>query len=95
MHKFGTVTCTLSALAVAGAALAGSAAAAGGNAADEIRGLQDQGYHVQINYSRTPPYGLSSCTVTAVHGLPRGVTDPETRHSTTVYVDMNCPPDNN
>ena len=90
MRKFSIVTGALAALACAGVGLAGTAAANGNSALDTVNSLEDQGYQVHINYPRSPYLSLSQCIVTGESGVPRGVTDQEIAHNTTVYVDISC-----
>ena len=59
------------------------------SAADTIRDLEAQGYTVAINGSITAP--LERCSVTAIHNPDRSGGKPDP--STTVYVDVSCPPD--
>ncbi len=61
--------------------------AGGSNAADAVKGLQAQGYNVQINGSVRGP--LSRCTVTDIHGLAG--TMMQAGEFDTVYVDVSCP----
>jgi hypothetical protein len=52
---------------------------------------------VQLNLNSTRDVPLSECTVTGVSGLPKtspvGAPAAATQF-TTVYLDVNCPPDN-
>jgi hypothetical protein len=61
------------------------------SAADTIRDLEDQGYSVAINwvsgYSTEP---LSTCRVLGIHNPDRSP-DAVPMKSTTVYVDVSCP----
>lgn len=80
-------------------ALAGTASAAplGGSSADQaVNSLRARGYNVQLNLNGTRDVPLSECTVTGVNGLPRGSADQAAPAGqlSTVYVDVNCPPDN-
>jgi hypothetical protein len=63
------------------------------SAADTISDLEDQGYIVQINwangYSNVP---LEKCRVDAIHNPDRSA-EPLPPENTTVYVDVNCPHD--
>jgi hypothetical protein len=86
--------------AVGSLSLAGAASAAplgGSSAGDAVNQLKSLGYDVQLNQNGTRDVPLSECTVTGVHGLPKtspvGQPAPSTQF-TTVYVDVNCPPDN-
>jgi hypothetical protein len=81
--------------------LAGTASAASfldGSAADAINQLKAQGYTVQLNLTNGyPDVPLSECKVLGVHGLSG--TDSAGKPLTpaqigTVYVDVNCPDDN-
>lgn len=93
-------------VAIAGIFAAGSlalaataeAASLGGSAAnDVVNELQARGYNVQLNLNSTRDVPLAECTVTGVSGLPKNspVGAPATPTGfTTVYVDVNCPPDN-
>jgi len=81
--------------------LAGTASAASfldGSAADAINQLKAQGYNVQLNLTNGyPDVPLSECKVLGVHGLSG--TDSAGKPLTpaqigTVYVDVNCPDDN-
>jgi hypothetical protein len=84
------------AMLIASVGFAGTAGAiptGGGDAADTVRELRDDGYTVQINGD--VPVPLSQCTTTAVHGIPNAVDAlgrPE--QFTTVYVDVSCPESN-
>ena len=93
-------TATFGILAAATLGLAGTASAApleDGSAADAINQLRAQGYNVQLNLTngyRDVP--LSECSVLGVHGLSG--TDAAGKPLTpaevgTVYVDANCPED--
>jgi hypothetical protein len=93
-------TATFGILAAATLGLAGTAAAApleDNSAADAINQLKAQGYNVQLNLTngyRDVP--LSECKVLGVHGLSG--TDSAGKPRTpaevgTVYVDVNCPED--
>jgi hypothetical protein len=69
-----------------------------GSAADAINQLKAQGYNVQLNLTNGyPDVPLSECKVLGVHGLSG--TDSAGKPLTpaqigTVYVDVNCPDDN-
>jgi hypothetical protein len=69
----------------------------GSSANDAVNELRAQGYNVQLNLNSTRDVPLSECTVTGVSGLPKtspvGSPAPATQF-TTVYLDVNCPPDN-
>ena len=86
-------TFTAAAVGLAGAAVA--APTGGGNAADAVKELQDEGYNVQINGSVTDP--LSACVTTGVYGVPNAgnSSGPQTGplSFTTVHVDVSCPDD--
>ena len=95
-------TATLGILAAATLGLAGTASVApleDGSAADAINQLRVRGYNVQLNLTngyRDVP--LSECSVLGVHGLSG--TDSAGKPLTpaevgTVYVDVNCPEDDN
>jgi hypothetical protein len=101
MRRFTIGTATFGILADATLGLAGTAAAApleDNSAADAINQLKAQGYNVQLNLTngyRDVP--LSECKVLGVHGLSG--TDSAGKPLTpaevgTVYVDVNCPEDN-
>jgi hypothetical protein len=101
MRRFTIGTATFGILAAATLGLAGTAAAApleDNSAADAINQLKAQGYNVQLNLTngyRDVP--LSECKVLGVHGLSG--TDSAGKPLTpaevgTVYVDVNCPEDN-
>jgi hypothetical protein len=100
MKRF-TAAAALAGIFVAGSlALAATAEAAslGGSSADQaVNDLRARGYNVQLNLNSTRDVPLSECTVTGVSGLPKnlpvGSSAPATQF-TTVYVDVNCPPDN-
>jgi hypothetical protein len=90
MKKFTITATTVAALAATALGLPGAAAAAstgGSSASNTVNSLHAQGYNVQVNGSVTAP--LSECIVTGVHG------DSGSTQSTTVYVDISCPPSNN
>ena len=92
MKKFVTTAASVGALAAAALGLAGAAAAAptgGSNAADTVKMLEAEGYHVQLNGNADGP--LSRCIVTDVHGLGNS-SDSAGRPTrfTTVYVDISC-----
>jgi len=96
-----TAAAALAGIFAAGSlALAASAEAAplgGSSANDAVNELRAQGYNVQLNLNSTRDVPLSECTVTGVSGLPKtspvGAPAPATQF-TTVYLDVNCPPDN-
>jgi hypothetical protein len=101
MRRFTIGTATFGILAAATLGLAGTAAAApleDNSAADAINQLKAQGYNVQLNLTngyRDVP--LSECKALGVHGLSG--TDSAGKPLTpaevgTVYVDVNCPEDN-
>jgi hypothetical protein len=83
-------------LGLAGAA--GAAPLENGSAADAINQLRAQGYSVQLNLTNGyPDVPLSEGSVLGVHGLSG--TDAAGKPLTpaevgTVYVDVNCPEDN-
>ncbi|HYZ69414.1 MAG TPA: hypothetical protein VE666_16720 [Mycobacterium sp.] len=96
-----TIGTTFGILAAAALGLSGTASAApleDGSAADAINQLKAQGYSVQLNLTNGyPDVPLSECQVLGVHGLSG--TDSAGKPLTpteigTVYVDVNCPEDN-
>ena len=100
MRRLAIGTTTFGILAAATLGLAGTASAApleDGSAADAINQLKAQGYSLQLNLTngyRDVP--LSECKVLGVHGLSG--TDSAGKPLTpaevgTVYVDVNCPED--
>ncbi len=100
MRRLTIGTAAFGILAAATLGLAGTAAAApleDNSAADAINQLKAQGYNVQLNLTngyRDVP--LSECKVLGVHGLSG--TDSAGKPLTpaevgTVYVDVNCPED--
>jgi hypothetical protein len=100
MRRLAIGTAIFGVLAAATLGLAGTAAAApleDSSAADAINQLKAQGYNVQLNLTngyRDVP--LSECSVLGVHGLSG--TDSAGKPLTpaevgTVYVDVNCPED--
>jgi hypothetical protein len=102
MHRFAFGAATVGVLACTALGLAGTAAAApleDNSAADAIDQLRAQGYNVQLNLTngyRDVP--LLECSVLGVHGLSG--TDSAGKPLTpaevgTVYVDVNCPNDDN
>ena len=103
MKMLTIATVVAGAVAAAAAAALGPAGAASavvpsGSAADVVKALQDQGYSVQFNGTTNGP--LSDCTVTGVHGLTVMMTSDgnlmmmQPGNPGTVYVDVNCPEDN-
>lgn len=95
MKNFAIATGIAGALALAAVGLAGAAGAAPagpGSAGDVVKNLQDQGYNVMLNGSRSGP--LSDCIVTAIHN-PDSSGQVKPAQFTTVYVDISCPPTNN
>jgi len=101
MRRPAIRTATFGILATAALGLAPTASAApleDGSAADAINQLRAQGYSVQLNLTNGyPDVPLSECSVLGVHGLSG--TDAAGRPLTpaevgTVYVDVNCPEDN-
>jgi hypothetical protein len=100
MNRFTTTTAVLGMLAAGSVAFAGTAAAAaatgGTSAADTISQLRADGYDVQVNFNSTRDVPLSECTVTGTSGIPRSAPlgGAPTTQFTTVYVDVNCPPNN-
>jgi hypothetical protein len=100
MKRLTTAATIAGILAAGSLAFAATAEAAplGGSQADTaINDLKARGYDVQLNLNSTRDEPLSDCLVTGVHGLPSGspVGAPApTTQLTTVYVDVNCPPDN-
>lgn len=98
MKKF-TTAAAIGGLVTAGfLTFAGTAEAAplgGSSASDAVNELKARGYDVQLNLNGSRDVPLSECTVTGVNGLPRDVaTGASATQFTTVYVDVNCPPDN-
>jgi hypothetical protein len=102
MRRLAIGTATFGILAAVTLGLAGTAAATpleDNSAADAINQLKAQGYNVQLNLTngyRDVP--LSECSVLGVHGLSG--TDSAGQPLTpaevgTVYVDVNCPEDDN
>jgi hypothetical protein len=100
MRGFRIGAASFALLAAATLGLAGTANAAtaeDGSAADAINQLQSQGYSVQLNLTNGyPDVPLSECQVLGVHGLSG--TDSAGKPLTaaqvgTVYVDVNCPED--
>jgi hypothetical protein len=100
MRRLAIGTTTFGILAAATLGLAGTASAApleDGSAADAINQLKAQGYSLQLNLTngyRDVP--LSECSVLGVHRLSG--TDSAGKPLTpaevgTVYVDVNCPED--
>jgi len=100
MRRLAIGTTTFGILAAATLGLAGTASAApleDGSAADAINQLKAQGYSLQLNLTngyRDVP--LSECSVFGVHRLSG--TDSAGKPLTpaevgTVYVDVNCPED--
>jgi hypothetical protein len=99
MKRLTIGTVTLGMFAAGSLALAATAAAApsgGGSAADTISQLKADGYNVQLNLNSTRDVPLSACTVTGTHGIPNSAPlgGAPTTQFTTVYIDVNCPPDN-
>ena len=100
MKRLITVAALSGMLAVGSVASASAAEAAalGGSPADQaINDLTSRGYNVQLNLNSTRDVPLSECIVTGVHGLPlaaRVGSPAPAGQLTTVYVDVNCPPDN-
>src|ERR1700751_3837547 len=86
--------------AAAAVGLAGAASAApleNGSASDAINQLKAEGYSVQLNLTNGyPDVPLSECSVLGVHGLSgtdsAGTPLPAAAIGT-VYVDVNCPED--
>ena len=101
MRRSAMGTAAFGILVGASMGLAGTASAASfldGSAADAINQLKAQGYYVQLNLTNGyPDVPLSECKVLGVHGLSG--TDSAGKPLTpaqigTVYVDVNCPDDN-
>ena len=101
MRRLAMGTAVAGIVAGASLGLAGTASAAtfeDGSAADAINQLKAQGYSVQLNLTNGyPDVPLSECKVLGVHGLSG--TDAAGKPLTpaqiaTVYVDVNCPDDN-
>jgi hypothetical protein len=100
MKRFTAAAALAGIFAAGSLALAATAEAAplgGSSANDAVNELRAQGYNVQLNLNSTRDVPLSECTVTGVSGLPKtspvGAPAPATQF-TTVYLDVNCPPDN-
>ena len=100
MKRFTAAGALAGIFAAGSLALAATAEAAplgGSSANDAVNELRAQGYNVQLNLNSTRDVPLSECTVTGVSGLPKtspvGAPAPATQF-TTVYLDVNCPPDN-
>lgn len=100
MRRLVTGGATFGILAAATLGFAGAASAApleDGSAADAIAALKAQGYDVQLNLTNGYPFvPLSECKVLGVHGMSG--TDSAGQPLTpaevgTVYVDVNCPED--
>jgi hypothetical protein len=94
----GTATFGITAAATLGlAATANAAPLEDGSAADAISQLRAQGYSVQLNLTNGyPDVPLSECSVLGVHGLSgtNAAGKPLTPAQVgTVYVDVNCPED--
>jgi hypothetical protein len=100
MKRFAVRTAIAGVFAAGTLALAGTAAAAplGGTAADDaISQLKARGYNVELNLNGVRDEPLSTCVVNGVHGLPAGApagSPAPAGQLTTVYLDVNCPPDN-
>ncbi|HME49700.1 hypothetical protein [Mycobacterium sp.] len=87
----------LAAGSLALACTADATAISGSSASDAISQLRAQGYNVQLNTNGTVDVPLSECTVSGIHGLPQTSPVGQPAHTTqltTVYVDVDCPPDN-
>src|SRR5262249_50344390 len=94
MKKLAHITVAVGVLVGVMCGLAPSAAAAPtnvGSAQDTVNRLQALGYNVALNGSRTA--ALSDCVVPAVHPYDPGTVAPA--QSTTIWVDISCPPTNN
>ncbi len=100
MRRLAIGTAAFGIVAAATLGFAGTASAApleDGSAADAITQLRAQGYDVQLNLTNGYPFvPLSECKVLGVHGLSG--TDSAGQPLTpaevgTVYVDVNCPDD--
>jgi hypothetical protein len=101
MRRMAIGAATFGIAAAATVGLAGQASAApleNGSASDAINQLKAEGYSVQLNLTNGyPDVPLSECSVLGVHGLSG--TDAAGKPLTpaevgTVYVDVNCPEDN-
>ena len=100
MRRLAVGTAAVGIVVGATLGLAGTASASflDGSAADAINQLKAQGYTVQLNLTNGyPDVPLSECKVLGVHGLSG--TDAAGKPLTpaqiaTVYVDVNCPDDN-
>ena len=95
----GTATFGIAAAAAVGLARTATATPLeNGSASDAITQLEAEGYSVQLNLTNGyPDVPLSECSVLGVHGLSG--TDAAGKPLTpaevgTVYVDVNCPEDN-
>ena len=95
----GAVTFGIAVAATVGLAWPASATPLeNGSASDAINRLKAEGYSVQLNLTNGyPDIPLSECSVLGVHGLSG--TDAAGKPLTpaevgTVYVDVNCPEDN-
>ncbi len=86
----------LAAGVLASSGVARAAPLGGSSANDAVNQLRAEGYNVQLNLNSTRDVPLSECTVTAVHGIPNTAQPggQPTAQFTTVYVDVDCPPDN-
>lgn len=100
MRRLAIGTAAFGVVAAGTLGVAGAASAApleDGSAADAINQLKDQGCSVQLNLTNGYPYvPLSECKVLGVHGLSgnnwagQPLTPAEVG---SVYVDVNCPDD--
>jgi hypothetical protein len=99
MNRATITTAVLGVLAAGSVTFAAAAAAAPSgdtSAVDTISQLRAYGYNVQVNYNSTRDEPLYTCTVTGTSGVPKSapLDGAPTAQFTTVYVDVNCPPDN-
>ena len=99
MKRYLIGTGIVGVLAAGALAFSGTAAAAplGGEPADQVLNqLRADGYNVQLNLNSTRDVPFYQCLVTGVHGLPNSapVGGSSATQFTTVYVDVNCPPNN-
>jgi hypothetical protein len=99
MNGITTTAAVLGMLAAGSVAFAGTATASPSgdtSTTDTINQLRADGYNVQTNLNSTRDVPLSECTVTGVSGIPKSAPlgGAPTTQFTTVYVDVNCPPNN-
>jgi hypothetical protein len=99
MKGFLIATGLVGAFAAGSLALAGTAAAEDTLTSDPanvaITQLRSDGYDVQLNLNGPRDVPFSECSVDGVHGIPNNapVDGGPTAQFTTVYLDVNCPPD--